>query len=70
MRDSTIKLLFAGAVTLGGLSGVMAVIITGIVQEIDIVEIVALASLPNAALIAGMAFFFGHTNGLKKRNGG
>lgn len=70
MKDSTIKLLFAGVVTLGGLTGVMTVIVTGIVQDIDIVEIVALASLPNAALIAGMAFFFGHTNGIKKSNGG
>lgn len=70
MKDSTIKLLFAGAVTLGGLTGDMAVIITGIVQGLDIVEIVALASIPNAALIAGMAFFFGHTNGLKRTNGG
>ena len=66
MSNATIRLLFAGAVTLGGLVGDMTVIVVGMVAGLDIVEIVALASLPNAALIAGMAFFFGHVqmNGL------
>ena len=69
MSNATIRLLFAGAVTLGGLVGDMTVIVVGMVAGLDIVEIVALASLPNAALIAGMAFFFGHVqvNGVNGR---
>lgn len=69
MKDSTIKLLFAGAVTMGGLAGDMTVIVSGIISDLSIVDIVALSSIPNAALIAGMAFFFGHSNGGRAANG-
>ena len=69
MTNSTLKLLFAGAVTIGGLISDMVIIILGMTLEYDLVEIIALASIPNAALIAGMAFFFGHSNGIAKTNG-
>lgn len=69
MQNSTLKLIFAGIVTLGGLTGDMTIILAGMAYEMEIVEIVALVSIPNAALIAGMAFFFGHSNGIAKING-
>ncbi len=69
MTNSTLKLLFAGTVTLGGLIGDMTIILTGMVIEMELVEIIALASVPNGALLAGMAFFFGHSNGIAKQNG-
>ena len=69
MTNSTLKLICAGAVTLGRLAGDMSSILTGMIRETDMVAIVSLASIPNAALIAGMAFFFGHSNVIAKQNG-
>ena len=69
MTATQIKLIFAGLVTLGGLVGDMTIIVVGIASELEVAEIIALAGLPNVALVAGIAFFFGHTNGNAAANG-
>lgn len=69
MKDSTIKLLFAGAVTIGGLIGMTAVVITSMVTDVDTDRTLALAALPAQALTAGLVFFLGHQNGVKRTNG-
>ena len=69
MKESTIKLLLAGAVTIGGLSGVLGIIITGMVIDQDVETTLALSALPAQALTAGLVFFLGHQNGLKRSNG-
>jgi hypothetical protein len=69
MKDSTIKLLFSGALVLGGLIAATTVTLTGIVVGLAIAEIVALQAPFSAALTGGVLFFLGHKNGNDRKNG-
>ena len=70
MKDSTIKMLFAGALVLGGLIAAMSVTLTGMILKMPIAELVALQVPFVGAITGGTLFFLGHGNGDKRRNGG
>lgn len=70
MKDSTLKLIFAGGLTLLGLVAAFGVVITGMLQERDVQEIIAVAAIFSNLMVMGAAFFFGHQNGQRSRNGG
>lgn len=70
MKDSTIKMLFAGALVLGGLLAAVAVTLTGMILRMPIAELVALQVPFVGSITGGTLFFLGHSNGTTRRNGG
>ena len=67
MKDSTLKLLFAGALTLSGLVAALVVVVTGLVKDMDVQDILLITAIFSNFTVMGAAFFFGHQNGY--RNG-
>lgn len=65
MLDSTLKIIFAGSIALGGLAGVISVLITGMIQATDPITVLALAAVPGQAMIAGLVYFLGYRNGTR-----
>lgn len=65
MRDTTIRLMFAGAVALGSLVAALAVVLTGMATDLETAAILALAATFGNGVTAGIVFFLGHQNGAK-----
>ena len=69
MKESTIRLLVVASITILGMVGTMLVLLIGMIQHLVIVDIIAIAAVPNAVPIAGVAFLMGHSNGVKANGG-
>ncbi len=72
MTESTIKLLFAGALALGGLTAMLVTTLVGMSADWSVEQIIAINVVFSNVVMAGLAFFFGHQNGYKngkKSNG-
>ena len=65
MKDTTVKLLFAGLIGMLALIAALSVVITGMVLGMSTEAIIALAAVFSTPGIASITFFFGHTNGKK-----
>lgn len=70
MKDSTLRLVLAGTLALGGLVGAFGILMTGIILDREVATVVAYVAVPSQALTAGVVFFLGHQNGIKAKNGG
>lgn len=73
MTESTIKLLFAGLLALGGLTAMLVTTLVGMSATWSIEQIMAINVVFSNVVMAGLAFFFGHQNGYKngqRSNGG
>ena len=70
MKDSTIRLLLAGILTLAGLTAMLATVLTGMVADYGVQDVVTLALLFSNAVTLGTAFFVGTHNGMNRSNGG
>ncbi|KKM11489.1 hypothetical protein LCGC14_1720860 [marine sediment metagenome] len=72
MTESTIKLLFAGALALGGLTAMLVTTLVGMSSNWSVEQIMAINIVFSNVVMAGLAFFFGHQNGYKNgyKNGG
>lgn len=65
MKDSTLKLLFAGGLTIVALIAALVVVVTGMVMDMSVPELIAAAAIFTHTVALGAAFFFGHQNGYK-----
>lgn len=73
MTESTIKLLFAGTLALGGLAAATVTTLVGMSADWSVEQILAVNLVFSNVVMAGLAFFFGHQNGYKngqRSNGG
>jgi len=62
MTDATIKLIFAGSISLGGMLAAFAVTLTGMTIGWPVAEILAINLVFSNVVVGGMGFFLGHQN--------
>jgi hypothetical protein len=72
MRDSTLRLLFAGALAMGGLVATLVIAVVGIVVGLATTEIISISGPFASVTFAAVTYFLGVRNGTEatRRNGG
>ena len=63
MNDSTLRLLFAGGLTVLALVIAGAIALTGMFQSVDVKDVVILAGIFGNVATAGLTYFVGYKNG-------
>ena len=66
MKDTTVKLVFAGTMTILGILLAFGTVLVGILRGLDVPEILALGAIFSNVVTAGIVYFLGYSNG---RNG-
>lgn len=63
IQDTTLKLLFAGIITVLGITFGFGAIVAGLVANLDITETILLTGVFGNITTAGVVYFLGYSNG-------